>query len=234
MGQRLGAWQVNDDENRGAVEFKLFFPKGDFQDQLPGGSTWDLVHAPELTRAEVPEGVIWSYRTPLVLRRGFYQYKYLATFEGTGRDPAFVSDPCTRYGGTDNQNAGIAIGGSSLLAVPPLAHGRKPLRDLVIYELHLDDFTDEYRGKRAPLDALCDKLQYLINLGVNAILCMPWTSWSTVEFDWGYVPFQIHVLMDGVFNHVSNESPQDLNFNNTCTQGFIRDVCKYRTSCTSR
>jgi pullulanase len=61
----------------------------------------------------------------------------------------------------------------------------------------------------------------------------------------------IHVIMDGVFNHVSPDFPykqfyrnqnncpytgefgevfgglQDLNFNETCTQEFIRDVCLY-------
>jgi 1,4-alpha-glucan branching enzyme len=61
----------------------------------------------------------------------------------------------------------------------------------------------------------------------------------------------IHVIMDGVFNHVSTDFPykmmyrnpqacpytgdfggtfpglQDLNFNNACTQEFVRDVCLY-------
>lgn len=296
MGERLGAWQVSGDEDGGAVEFKLFFPNvsdpeidsiriaGDFQHHLPGATDWDFPNGPRLTRANHPEGTIFSYRTPLDLPRGFYQYKYLVTFIG-GRAEK-VSDPCTRYGGTDHQNAAVAVGGSRPAdnVVKPLANGRKPQRDLVLYELHLDDFTDEFRDKRAPLDAMRDKLDYLQELGINAILFMPWTSWNTIEFDWGYVPFQyfavdyryandlvhpeeklswlkrlvsacherdIHVIMDGVFNHVSQDFPykqfyrnqancpytgqfgeafsvlQDLNFNNTCTQEFIRDVCKY-------
>lgn len=295
MGQRLGAWQVSGGEDGGAVEWKVFLPNvsdpriasmrvaGDFQSHI-GGTDWDFPNGPELTRSEISEGTLYTYRTPVPVAKGFYQYKYLVTF--TDGRAEKVSDPCTRYGGTDHQNAAIAVGGSSPQAnqIPALKTGRKPIRDLVVYELHLDDFTDEYRGKRAPLDAMRDKLDYLVDLGINAILFMPWTSWNTIEFDWGYVPYQyfaidyryandldhpeeklswlnklvaacherdIHVIMDGVFNHVSQDFPykqfysnhadcpytgqfgeafstlQDLNFNNTCTQELIRDVCLY-------
>ena len=153
-----------------------------------------------------------------------------------------------------------------------------------MYELHLDDFTDEFRETRAPVSAMLDKLNYLVDLGVNAILFMPWTTWQNREFDWGYTPYQyfaaeyryvndelnpaeklsalknlvsachqrgIHVVMDGVFNHVHPDFPykylyrnpddcpftgtfggtftglQDLNFNNLCTQEFVRDACMY-------
>ena len=79
--------------------------------------------------------------------------------------------------GASRQNAGLVIGGSrpSDNVVAPLALGRKPLRDLVVYELHLDDFTDEYRGP-SPTRCGREKLDYLRHLGVNAILCMPWTT----------------------------------------------------------
>ena len=45
------------------------------------------------------------------------------------------------------QNSGFVIGGSRPEdnVVAPLAT-RKPLRDLVVYELHADDFTDDFRG----------------------------------------------------------------------------------------
>src|SRR5205823_13269696 len=76
-------------------------------------------------------------------------------------------------------------------AVAPLAGGRKHLRDLIVYELMIDDFTDEYRGARAPLDAVRDKLDYLAQaLGINAILFMPWTAWPGDGCNWGYNPYQ--------------------------------------------
>jgi 1,4-alpha-glucan branching enzyme len=289
MDSRLGAWQVGNDSLHGAVQFKLFFPNGpdprissirvcgSFQDQK-----WDFLNAPQMTRSVIDEGALWSYTTPVELPADFYEYKYLVTFDGGER--RWVSDPCTRYGGSENQNAAFVIGGSDP-AVAPLAHGRKPLRDLVVYELHLDDFTDDFRRTRAPMDAVRDKLDDLVGLGVNAILFMPWTTWQNRDFDWGYTPFQyfaaeyryvndvsqpaeklsalanlisachqrdIHVIMDGVFNHVHPDFPyqhlyqtrddcpftatpfggtftglQDLDFLSPCTRDFIRDVCTY-------
>jgi 1,4-alpha-glucan branching enzyme len=305
MEERLGAWQVGDDREKGAAEFKLFFPSGfdpqirsirvagTFQKKVSNSSNWNYHSGLLLKKTVGEEGAIWICRTQKELEAGFYQYKYLVEFaDGTER---IVSDPCTRYGGIPDPedkdgkevaNSGFVIGGSRPIdnKVKPLPHGRKPLRDLMIYEINLDDFTDEFRDKRAPLDAARDKLDYLADLGVNAVLFMPWTSWKNRYFDWGYEPFQyfaveyryandldhpeekiswlkklisachernIHVIMDGVFNHVSTVFPyrllyrnpdkcpytgkfgntfsglQDLNFANACTQELIRDVCTY-------
>jgi len=296
MANRLGAWQAGGDHKNGKVEFKLFFPKGpdpkiasirvagDFQRRIPPHKNWDFPGGFELTRTDTADGTFWNYCTEKELKFGFYQYKYLVTFtDGTTR---IVSDPCARYGGTENQNAGFVIGGSRPAenVVQPLQSGRKHLRDLIIYEMMIDDFTDEYRQERAPLAAVVDKLDDLKDLGFNAILFMPWTAWKNRDFDWGYEPFQyfaveyryaneigkpaekiswlkklitacherdIHVIMDGVFNHVSVDFPykcmyhnpddcpytgaygggfpglQDLNFYNECTNAFIRDVCLY-------
>jgi 1,4-alpha-glucan branching enzyme len=213
---------------------------GSFQSQL-GQTDWDWGTAPALTAAADAEGTFWTYTTPVDLPSDFYEYKYFVTFEdGSTR---IVGDPCARYGGTKNQNSAFVIGGSppGSNVVRPLASPRQPLRDLVVYELMIDDFTDEYRSFRAPLDAVRDKLDYLQNeLGINAILFMPWTAWPSGNFSWGYTPHQyfavefryanalnapaeklswlkrlisechdrgIHVIMDGVFNHVGDSAP---------------------------
>jgi len=76
-------------------------------------------------------------------------------------------DPCTRYGGGENQNSGFVIGGPTM-NVRPLADPR-PLEELVIYELMIDDFTAGFRADRAPLAAVRDKLDYLQCLGINAV-----------------------------------------------------------------
>jgi 1,4-alpha-glucan branching enzyme len=101
-----------------------------------------------------------------------------------------VADPCARYSGTESQSSGFVIGGIQPPHVTEL-NERKPLKDLVIYELHASDFTAEYRGARAPFDAIVDKLDYLkYDLGINAILIMPWTAFLNKDYDWGYSPFQ--------------------------------------------
>lgn len=299
MTNRLGAWQVGDDTDKGKVEFKVFFPKpdrghdpqivsirvtGDFQSQISSYADWDFDNGFMLQPSGVPEGTIWRYCTEKDLTSGYYQYKYLVTFkDGTKRK---VSDPCSRYGGIDNQNAAFVIGGSRAAdnVIEPLKNGRKHMRNLIVYELMIDDFTNGYIEADAPLAAVIKKLDYIKDLGFNAILFMPWTAWKNRDFDWGYEPFQyfaveyryanawgkpaekiswlkklihechmrdIHVIMDGVFNHVSMDFPykamylnpdncpytgafggtfdglQDLDFNNQCTNEFILDVCLY-------
>jgi pullulanase/glycogen debranching enzyme len=169
--------------------------------------------------------------------------------------------------------------------VRQLPNGRRPLSELILYELMVDDFTLEYRRERAPFDAVVDKLDALAAMGVNAILFMPWTAWKNPLYDWGYEPFQyfavesryandllepeeklsrlknlvsechdrgIHVIMDGVYNHTSQDFPyrhmyrnpddcpftervfggafaglQDLDFANPVTGEFVLDVCRY-------
>jgi 1,4-alpha-glucan branching enzyme len=158
--ERLGAWQIDGDETKGRVQFKLFFPAGfdpkiqeirvagDFQGKL-GGANWDFPGGLPMTRIDRLEGAFWSGVTDRQLPAGFYQYKYLVSFTDQAVDRRKVSDPYARYGGADNQNAGIVVGGSRPEDNPivPLTE-RKHLRDLVVYEMHLDDFTDEFRGPR--------------------------------------------------------------------------------------
>jgi 1,4-alpha-glucan branching enzyme len=285
------------------IEFKVFFPGGalvkrggdpqlesihvygDFQEQL-ADATWSPDKALPLTPTARNDGTLYSFTT-LELPEGFYQYKYLVRFKNG--EERIVGDPCARYSGGEYENAGVVVGGSTPQqnVVPPL-DTRLPLKELVIYELHIDDFTAEYRGTHTPIDALCEKLDYIRSMGFNAIEPLPWTAWPGDEFSWGYNPFMyfsvenryvddpsqpaeklsrlkrfikechvrdIHVIMDGVFNHVEKsfsargfayywlyqdeeECPfvgaysgtgyfEDLDFHNPCTQHFIFDVCRY-------
>ncbi len=288
-----------------SVEFRLFLPDaqidpvqytrggsprirtvrvvGDFQPHI-GQTAWDQTAGLLLNRQAHPHGWLHTQAIPS-LPDGYYEYKYFVEFEnGTTR---WCGDPCSKYGGSENENSGFVLGGSDTV-VQPIAR-RLPLGDLVLYELMLDDFTAEFRGARAPLDAVWDKLDHLQALGVNAVQFMPWTAWPGSAFSWGYDPFaffsveyryytdpanavdklfrlkslinelhrrNIHVLMDGVFNHVSAgrdpsrgfpyswlyqdpaDSPfvgpfegggffEDLDYGNACTTEFITDACKY-------
>jgi glycosidase len=160
---------------------------GDFQSQI-GGRDWDIAAAPVMQRTQYQNlGWLYSYTTTS-LADNFYQYKYFLTFEnGTTR---YVSDPCTKYGGSDdNENSAFVVGGPLITGVNPIGRLLPP-RDLVLYELMIDDFTAEYRGNRAPVDAIWDRLDYLQNLGINGIEFMPWTAWPGGDFSWGYNPFQ--------------------------------------------
>lgn len=297
MDERCGAWQFGGDETRGALEFRIFFPSGtdprvrairvggNFQHELDS-QDWDFGSGLPLEPqpGNDPRGVFWSARTPVDVPAGFFEYKYQVDFEdGTSR---IVTDPCARYSGLSNQNSGVVVGGSSPAenTVRPVSGGRRPLTELTVYELMIDDFTAEYRRQRAPLAAVIDRLNSLSDLGITAIEFMPWTAWKNQEFDWGYEPLQffavearyandldhpaekisylkqlvsachdrgIHVIMDGVFNHVSYDFPypllyqdprecpftgpfggtfpglQDLDFNNPITGQLVTEACRY-------
>lgn len=220
---------------------------GSFQTALGQPANWQVHPDNALQRAPHPSGWVWSLETP-ALPAGFHQYRYRLAFEdGTTRE---VADPCARYGGADllRPTSAVVVGPSATSAVRPVAGGRRPLRELVVYELNIDDFTAELRGARAPLDTIHrldlggggTALEHLAALGVNAILFLPWTAWNDDAFSWGYTPYSyfsvehrythdlsgdpaepetkqlsrlrdlvnachdqgIHVLMDGVFNHV--------------------------------
>lgn len=301
MYESFGAF-VN--HNKKEVEFRLFYPDntldpkqykgnknpnidiiqvtGDFQSKL-GGVDWDYMNAPQLSGPVVypqsdPKGYLYTYNAKL--EDGFYQYKFFITFKNGER--RWVTDPCTKYGGKEYDNAAFVIGGNmeEVKAIPK----RLYLPDLIIYEMMIDNFTAEYRNTLAPLEAIESKIEtHLKPSGINAIEFMPWTAWPGSDFNWGYEPIlffsvedrytnnestpldklyklqklinklhenNIHIIMDGVFNHVNRAFPysmlyqnpddspfvgsyggggfgKDLDFNNSCTHEFVFDVCRY-------
>ncbi len=196
----------------GSYEFRLFVPDsavdrtqyvrggpcrivevrvvGDFQNKVEKGRrNWNYNNGLVLSERDHPNGRLFACTLPHDFPAGHYQYKYVVRFQnGTVR---WIGDPCTKYGGGQQNNSAFLIGGPPLPKVAPLAE-RLPWQDLVIYELMIDDFTREYRGGLTPIDALAEKLDYLKGLGVNAIGFMPWIAWPDEgpeePFSWGYNP----------------------------------------------
>lgn len=206
------------------VSFQLFFPnstqfvnggdphiseirvRGDFQSKI-GGHDWEFASAPVMQRRDyrcidtefdsVEDangrviGTLYSFTVDRDLPDGFYQYKYFVTFDNeTSR---WCSDACTKLtGSSDSENSAFVIGGN-FIDVAPIGR-RLLLKDLVIYEMMVDDFTAQYRGNRAPIEAVQDKLDYVLGLGINAIEFMPLMGVPTRippcvdDFDWGYIP----------------------------------------------
>ncbi len=155
---------------------------GTFQSAL-GAMDWDPATAPSMTKGPHPNGWIYTVDLP-TLPNGFYEYKYYVQFKnGTAR---WCGDPCTKYGGAENQNAAFVVGRRSIVATE--LEKRLPLQDQILYELMIDDFTAAYRGERAPVEAVADKISHLKALGMTSITCMPWTAWPNDGFGWGYNP----------------------------------------------
>ncbi len=192
------------------VEFRVFFPDstvdpsqyssggmpnitsirvtGTFQVSI-GQRNWDYIAAPELIKNQHPNGMLYTYLIPY-LPDNYYQYKYFVSFQnGTTR---WCTDPCTKYGSAEMENSAFVVGGNDMI-VHPLAK-RLPQKDMVIYELNIDDFTAQFRGNDAPLDAVRQKIGYLKELGVNTVEFMPFTSWFGNSFSWGYDPYQFFAV----------------------------------------
>lgn len=221
---QLGAVQVSTKPNSTGeirTQFRLFFPAvpsadteiasisvgGTFQGQI-GEKNWDFSRSHFLTPSSATEspaeGQFWTLVLEDELPSGFYEYKYQVTFKDVAKTVRLVADPCSRYSGSEPESSGFVVGGStaaanSITALPQ----RLPLRDLVVYELHIGDFTADFRGTRAPLDAVSDKLDILQQLGINAILFMPWTACKDKSYDWGYSPFQYFAVEYSYANDIN-------------------------------
>jgi pullulanase/glycogen debranching enzyme len=308
MYEQFGAREVGDTRT---ARFRLFIPDntldpnqytsggspniaavhviGDFQSDL-GKTDWTVDPVFELKKTKYTDPADgktkgWLYELVTeALPEGFYQYKFHITYLSGGK--RVVCDPCTRYGGATNQNSAVVIGGPKM-DVPRLASPR-PLDQLVLYELMIDDFTASILGNKARLAVVRDRIDYLADLGVTAVGFMPWTQWPGEQYNWGYEPQDyfavafrytlnpadeteklfllkeviarchergIHVFLDGVFNQVSNNGPDDgfgyhwiwenpddspytgifeghdygldLDYGNDCLAQFIFDVCRY-------
>jgi pullulanase len=159
---------------------------GDFQTAL-GGKAWNAPTALLMTRNPHPHGWLFEAFLPNSFADGYYQYKYVITFQnGSVR---WVGDPCTKYGGDQLDNSAFVVGGSAVTVQPLAAKARRGGADLALYELMIDDFTAGFRGSRAPVDAVVDRLPYIAALGVNAIEFMPFVAWPDSDtFSWGYDP----------------------------------------------
>ena len=213
MFETLGARQKKNGQGRlvRKARFQVFIPSyGDGEYQYQWGSEpginelaaigafqkepWSRAPADRLVLQgnPHPHGTLYGADTPL-LKPGFYEYKLLVTYQdGTIR---IVNDPCTLYnGGGARDTSGFVIDDPATyqpVEIEKLNRPRVLTRDLVIYELMLDDFTAQMENGIPPVELLINsgKLAQLKALGVNAIEFMPWTAWPGDDFSWGYDPF---------------------------------------------
>ncbi len=161
---------------------------GDFQRLVnPSATNWDVASGLVMAQTTDQHGYLFTYVFTKPLPDGFYQYQYVVRFEDANVPARIVGDPCTKHGGESHDRSAFVVGRAPLK--PMSLPNRLPSEDLIVYELMIDDFTNEYRGNRPAIDAVVDKLDVLQALNINAIEFMPWISWpDDVAFSWGYDP----------------------------------------------
>lgn len=214
------------------IEFNLFAPYNKAAALVGSFSNWKDI--------PMEKGEDGYFRTKVELEDGTYQYKFHVQSKSWFFEPdqwVYVNDPYATDIDNPTQNGVVRIkGGQRIVDTYVWQHDDKPLpadRELVIYEMHVGDFSggedDPYaRGKYVHV---IEKLDYLCDLGINAIELMPIKEYPG-DHSWGYNPRYffatessygttadlkrlidechargIRVIMDGIYNHSEAESP---------------------------
>lgn len=165
---------------------------GDFLSAMsPPRRDWNPDDGLVMDRRAHPNGVLYEAVLDAPLPFGFFEYKYYVDF--STQKGRWVSDPCAKVSGRSHGNSAFVVDAAPLSAGE--AAPGAALSNLVVYEIMVDDFTRSYRGDRAPLAALLDRLDYVAGLGVDAIELMPCCARPDDEtFSWGYDPVQFFAI----------------------------------------
>ncbi|MEH2413378.1 alpha-amylase family glycosyl hydrolase [Nostoc sp.] len=216
------------------IEFNLFAPYNKGAALIGSFSDWQ----------EIPmeKGDDGYFRTSVELEDGVYKYKFRVQSNSWFFEPEQWVDVTDPYATDIDEQSGKDDGvirvkdGKKITDTYVWQHDDKPLpadRELVIYELHVGDFSggedDPYaRGK---YKHVVEKLDYLCELGINAIELMPLKEYPG-DYSWGYNPRHffatessygstaelkklidechakgIRVILDGIYNHSEASAP---------------------------
>ena len=215
-----------------AIEFSLFAPYIKGAALIGSFSDWK-----ELPMEKGEDGY---FRTKVDLEDGSHQYKFRVQSNSWFFEPeqwVEVNDPYATDIDNPTQNCVVRIkDGQRIIDTYVWQHDDKPLpadRELVIYEMHVGDFSggEDDPHARGKYKHVIEKLDYICDLGINAIELMPVKEYPG-DHSWGYNPryffasessygttegFKrlidechargIRVIMDGIFNHSEAESP---------------------------
>lgn len=259
--------------------------RGDFQ-HLLGGQDWGMASAPQLSKTAHPHGWLWTATLETPLPEGFYQYKYFVTFQNdTDRWVADPCTKYGGVGDDENAAFVVGGSRLDVQPIAnPLPPEDLIIYELMIDDFTAE-FRQDRAPIDAIHDKL-DYLQSLGINAIEFMPWTAWPgadfSWGYDPFQFFAVEYRyvhdatqtadkiyrlkrlinalhargIHVIMDGVFNHVRaginpnkgfayvwlyqnpEESPyvgqfarggffEEFDYGNGCVQQFIHDVCQH-------
>ncbi len=191
-GIGFGATEHDD----GTVTFALYAPGKQFVSLIGCFNEWDV----EADRMHVaPDGTWWITRA---FAPGTYQYQY--EIEGAMR----LGDPYAREVDWTNEEGEkgwkpadartVLHVGADPFPWSATDYQRPSLEELVVYELYIEDLApgEGFEGVIAKLD-------YIADMGFNAIEPLPWHPWPGLE-SWGYNP-AFHFAVEQLYG-----TPNDL------------------------
>lgn len=216
------------------IEFKLFAPYNNEAALIGSFSNWEPI--------SMQKGDDGFFRTTVDLKDGVYQYKFRVQTKSWFFEPdqwVEITDPYATdidgHSSTENSITRIKEG-ERIVDTYVWQNDDKSLppdHALVIYELHVADFSggEDDPKARGKYQHVIEKLDYLCELGVNAIELMPVKEYPG-DYSWGYNPRHffatetsygttaglkqlidechgrgIRVLMDGIYNHSEASAP---------------------------
>ncbi len=214
------------------IEFKFLAPNNKKATLMGSFSNWK-----EIPMEKTDDG---NFSTKSELEDGVYQYKFRVQRPSKADEPekwVEVNDPYVTEIDLATGNGVVRIkGGERIVDTYVWQHDDKPLpadSELVIYELFITDFSggdDDPKGQGQYKDVI-EKLDYLCELGINAIELMP-VNENPGDYGWGYTPRYylapqpnygstedlkrlidechargIRVIFDQLYNHSSEECP---------------------------
>lgn len=215
-----------------SIEFKLFAPYNEGVSLVGSFNDWQ-----ETPLEKGDDGI---FRTHVDLEDGTYHYKFRVQSKSWFFEPdewVDVVDPYATDIDDASQNGIIRIKeGEQIVDTYVWQHDDHPLpadHELVIYELHVGDFSggEDDPHERGNYQNVIEKLDYLTDLGINAIELMPVKEYPG-DHSWGYNPRYffatessygssadlkrlidechgrgMRVIMDGIYNHSESSSP---------------------------
>ncbi|RUR74199.1 alpha-glucanotransferase [Chlorogloeopsis fritschii PCC 6912] len=214
------------------IEFKLFAPQNQKAALLGSFSEWQEIPLQKDERG--------YFYTSIELKEGIYQYKFRVQSKSSSNKSnewVEINDPYVTEIDYKTGNGLVRIkNGKKIVDEYVWQHDAKPLpsnEQLVIYELLVSDFCSDTDApeKQGKYQNAIEKLDYLHELGINAIELMP-VNEAPGEYNWGYTPSYffapqpnygatadlkrfidechargIRVILDQVYNHSSEEHP---------------------------
>jgi maltooligosyltrehalose trehalohydrolase len=172
---------------------------------------------------------------------GTYLYRYQLQWAPAGQSAKNVVtkwfvDPFARATDIGELSAFTLAKTPTVFAWTDSGYKTPELNDLIVYELHIEQFNDTF-------DGVVDRLDYLQSLGVNCLELMPVMS-HKLDFDWGYGPLHyfspsaqfggpdglerlvdachargVAVILDVVYQHVDPSFPYNLVYQNVAQTG---------------
>lgn len=212
--------------------FALFAPNNKSAELIADFNNWEKI--------PMEKGDDGYFRTTQKLADGVYNYKFNIQSKSWFYDEdewKTITDPYATDVDAETQNSILKLkNGVKIVDEYVWQHDEPHLpknNAIVIYEMHVGDFSggEEDGFTRGKYTDVIAKLDYLADLGINAIELMPLKE-SPGDFNWGYSPIHyfspesaygttaelkelvdkchalgIRIIVDGVYNHSSTDTP---------------------------